>query len=219
MKYSIRYKMMSTVVAFGVLSGCGTYVPDLQEFYETPLDGQRMVMAIVEQVQCEVQNAVRSTILEDMEQAIAPEIVKVAKDTGKKPGRRLVWLDTWGAQVTLTLTIDEKTALNPGLSLNSPMHNAPVNFAGEVLSPSSALAARTYSFLTVPQSYALGLGGTFSADATRKETLSLFIDFKKFTGGLAKQFDAGSLDEAKIRSLERATADQPPRSGPIGMLV
>lgn len=172
MKYSIKYKMMSTVFAFGVLSGCGSYVPELQEFYETPINGRTMVQAIVEHVQCEVQNAILSVILEDMSEALAPEIVKVEKETGKKPGRSLDWLDNWGAQVTLTLTIDEKSALNPGVAFNTPMVSAVTSFPGKVN-------------VSTPQSYTLGLGGTLSADATRKEILSLFIDFNQFPRGLA----------------------------------
>jgi hypothetical protein len=203
MKYSMQYKMMSALCAFGVLSGCGTYVPDLQEFYQTPEEGRVLVQAIVSQVQCEVNNAVRVVYLEDMKLALDPHVIKALKTARLNPTRRLSWLDTWGAQVILTLTIEEKSALNPGLSLNTPIHNGAVNFVGETFpsSSSSAIAANTYSFLSVPQSYAFGLGGTLSSDATRKETLSLFIDFKQVIGDLAKQFVAGSLDTEKINKL------------------
>ncbi|MGB6176370.1 MAG: hypothetical protein WBF43_08545 [Methylocella sp.] len=59
---------------------------------------------------------------------------------------------------------------------------------GETFTSSPVIAANTFSALNVPQSYAFGLGGTLSADATRKETLALYIDFKKFTADLTKLF-------------------------------
>jgi hypothetical protein len=179
MKYSKKYKMISTMFAIGLLSGCGTYVPDLQEFYEAPHDVGPMVEAVVEQVQCEVQTGVQFLILDDIEQAEEdPEVARALKAKGLKVGRKLSWLDTWAAQVTLTLTIDEKSALNPGVAFNTPMIPAVTSFPGKIT-------------VTTPQSYSLGLGGTFSTDATRKETLSWFIDFSKFT-------DKASLKKAKL---------------------
>ena len=41
--------------------------------------------------------------------------------------------ENWGAQVTLSLTVDETSALNPGVALNTPMHAGITNFKGEYL--------------------------------------------------------------------------------------
>jgi hypothetical protein len=198
MNYSAQFKMISMLVALGMLAGCGTYVPELQEFYEAPDAPRELVSAIVEQVQCEVQKAVLSVILEDMENAVAPEIVAVEKATGKKPGRSLEWLDNWGVQATLTLTIDEKSSLNPGVAFNTPMIGSTTYFPGNT--------PKTPFTVASSQAYNLGLGGQFSTDATRKDILSFFVDPNKSRGltpvGLAKQFAAGSLNSDKIRSLQ-----------------
>jgi hypothetical protein len=82
----------------------------------------------------------------------------------------------WKAHVALSLQVDESTAFNPGVALNTFMHNGVVNFAGEYVGPSSASGlgslagaptTATYGALAVPQSYSFGFGGTFSATATR----------------------------------------------------
>jgi hypothetical protein len=65
MKYSLKYKMLSTVFAFGVLSGCGTYVPEIQELPGSPDDGQLLVREIVRSVHCEVQQAIQYVINTD----------------------------------------------------------------------------------------------------------------------------------------------------------
>jgi hypothetical protein len=123
-KYSLKYKMMSTVFAFGVLSGCGTVVPEIQELPGSPNDGDLLVKEIVRRVHCEVQDAVQYVILTD-EQLAAQ---------GLNGGKRLTeWLDTWGAQVQLNLTIVESTSLNPGVTLNTPM--IPANTMFRQLSP------------------------------------------------------------------------------------
>src|SRR5712692_6921537 len=95
-----RVGRILAIIAVGLgpgLSGCGTYVPEIQEFPGSPGQGQLLVRSIVENVRCEIQNAVYDVINEDRED--------VAKR--KIPVRHTAWLDNWGVQATLTLTIDE----------------------------------------------------------------------------------------------------------------
>jgi len=181
--------MASAIFAVGLVGGCGTYVPNIQEFYEKPSVGREMVDAIVSQVECEVRKAVQHAILEDIAQATDSYVVSFEKAHGLKPGRKLAFLDTWAAQATLTLTVDEKSALSPGVSLNTPMPTAVTTF------PHSAA-------VSTPQSFSLGLGATGSADATRKETLALYIDFKKFT-------DKASIAKAKLMKDQPGGVDSP----------
>lgn len=169
--FLVRYKLISTVLAASLLSGCGTYVPNIQAPYESPHDAQIMIDAIVQHVQCEVRTAVQFLILDDIEAA------SMRQRLGLKQKTILDWLYKWAAQVTLTLTMDEKTSLNPGVTFNNVMPNAVSTFGK--------------STVTTPQIFTLGLGGTLSADATRKEILSLFMDFKTFT-------DKASLNKAKL---------------------
>ena len=147
----------------GLLSGCGTFVPGLEEFYD-PQNAKTLVDAIVYHVQCEVQSEIQSLLIQD--QDIAAAKIPVGKER-KLQGPRLDWLKTWGAQAILTLTVDEKSSANPGVSLNTVLPDVITKFpSGDV---------------KTSQSFALGLGAGASAAATRKETVAWFIDFKDFT--------------------------------------
>jgi outer membrane murein-binding lipoprotein Lpp len=150
--------VLLTVLGACLLGGCGTYVPDIQEFWGTANDAQIKVNAIASQVQCELGQAVRALVNDDKAQA---------KQFGIP--RQVAWLETWGAQVTLTFTIDEKSSLSPGLTLNAPLENAITLF------PSGNV--------TSSQSRSLGLGGTFSTGATRISKLNLFFVLRDFLNG------------------------------------
>jgi hypothetical protein len=76
-------------------------------------------------------------------------------------------LRKWTAKVTLTLTIDEKSGLNPGVSYFKPLANAIASF--------SPFAGQNVS---IARNFTLGGGLTASADATRKETLGFTYTFK-----------------------------------------
>lgn len=166
------FNFSAALAALGLLSGCGTYVPPLQPFRGAE-DVQTMVNAIVFHVQCEVQTAVQFLILDDIDAAMA------ARSAGFKQGRSVAWLDSWAAQVTLTLTVEEKTGLNPGIAFTPPLAPAITTFTSPKVT------------VTTPQTFSLSLGGNFSATASRKETLSWYIDFKKFT-------DQASLKRARV---------------------
>jgi hypothetical protein len=84
------------------LSGCGTYVPNIQEFPGRPSQGREMVRQISHAVRCELTRA----------------IIAVAgrkyPDGRRDPGTsQASFLDGWGAEVALTLNIDEKSVLSP----------------------------------------------------------------------------------------------------------
>ena len=109
-------------------------------------------------------------ILDDQDAAAAAAALGIAQ------GPSLSWLKTWAAQVTLTITVDEKSSLNPGVSLNKILENAITKFPNGTV--------------TTAQSSSIGFGGTVSADGTRKETVAWLIDFSRFT-------NPGSLKLAK----------------------
>ncbi|WP_396604498.1 hypothetical protein ACFLEY_02245 [Bradyrhizobium sp. YCK136] len=185
------YSLTASIIVIGFLSGCGLYVPALSEIYDGQ-DTQTMVNAVVEHVQCEVQTSVQFLLLDDIDAAAA------ASAAGLQQGRSVDWLNKWGAQAILTITVDEKGSLNPGVTFTPPMAPAVTQFAHNIT-------------VTTPQSFSLGLGGSASADATRKETLSWLIDFKRFT-------DKASL--AKARALRDQIYELAAASGtePVAML-
>src|ERR1700730_18037963 len=114
--YSLKYKMMSMALAFSVLSGCGTVVPEIQELPGDAPGGQLLVKEIVHRVRCEVQEAVQNVYDSDD---------NLVKYNGR---RTLAWFDDWGAQIALTLTVVEKSGFNPGATLNTPIITANTTF-------------------------------------------------------------------------------------------
>jgi hypothetical protein len=130
----------------------------LQNFWESPTSARLTVANLVDYLACEVRNSVQAALLQDQ------ELAAMRRSAGLKP-TTLDWLKGYAAQITLTLTVDEKSALNPGIALNSVFPNATTAFVNH---PS----------VSTPQSFSLGLAGAFSTEATRKETLSLYLDLK-----------------------------------------
>jgi hypothetical protein len=120
-------KRLALIYFFNLaLAGCGTYVPGIQEIPGDSVAGQQLVTAIVNNVKCEVQDAI-------------DDLYRL----NSRP-----FLDGWGVQIALNLTMVEKGALNP---------------AG-VYAPVSPIS-------TV---FTLGVGGELSSEATRTEKLSSY---------------------------------------------
>jgi len=87
-----------------VLCGCGTYVPNIQE-YGNDTQADLLVKAIVGSIRCEIGNAVKTEINND-------------KLASRANGGRVyaAYLNNWAALVVLTLQVDELSALNPSVS-------------------------------------------------------------------------------------------------------
>jgi hypothetical protein len=119
------------------VAGCGLLVPEIQENRFSPADGQLMVQAIIQSVHCEAIKALKNLRADDIANA-------------KRDQRRPVtdFLLGWGVQMTLTLTIDEKSTLNP-------------NSVWMPISPLTSV-------------FTLSGAGTLSADATRTDKMSFY---------------------------------------------
>ena len=84
---------IAAVCAALTVCGCGTSVPGLQGFSGNKVAETQLVQSIVQNVTCEVRDAVNHLY--------------------QKLGTNHTFLDNWGAQIALNLTIDEKGELNP----------------------------------------------------------------------------------------------------------
>ena len=85
---------VSFIVVTGLaVGGCGTAVPDIQEIYQTNEQGKDLVQAVITNVTCEVQDAVDA-------------LYKT---------RTTSFMDTWGVQINLLLTIEEQTTVAPSV--------------------------------------------------------------------------------------------------------
>jgi hypothetical protein len=147
------------------LSGCGLHTPDIAEVWEGPEATKQLEFEIRRKIYCELKEAVQA--------AKEWEVMNVDKATGKTLSKNSLLPDNWVAEFTAQLQVDESTAVNPGVALNTPIHSAVTNFKGEYLPPNaSTLATLTYPFLTTPQTYSLGLGGTLSSTATRIDRIN-----------------------------------------------
>jgi hypothetical protein len=125
-----------------LLTGCGTVVPGLQELSVDPAAEQKLVQAIVTSIHCDISNAVYDFINQD-----------IAVERFNNGQRQAAWLDNWGAQVTITLTVEEKTIVNP-TAIGTP--------------PSPATNVFT-----------IGGSVTGSADATRTDKVNYFYTVKE----------------------------------------
>lgn len=156
MKPSNLLKYGIAIFAFDALSGCGAYTPDIVEAWAQPGEEQRVVNAIVQRVRCEIREAVNFVLDRDEQ---------VAKDRNEP--RQLEWLESWGAQATLTLTIEEKSNLSPGAVFNTPIIPAKTWFPAGITTSAN-------------QSYSLGLGGKLASTATRIDKISWFYPISEF---------------------------------------
>jgi hypothetical protein len=173
----VRIKAVAVALACA-LSGCGTFVPDFGEFYDTAVPDS-LIDAIIGHVHCEMKSQIEFLILDDI------ALASLDAEKGKPPKRHLQWLDNWGAQLSLTLTVEEKTTLSPGVTLNKVLPNATTVF------PSGNI--------TTSQLETIGLGASGSSDATRKAVVSWFVDFREFT----------KEDAEKPSKMAKATAKPP----------
>ncbi len=125
----------------GCLGGCGFHVPSQVTAQDAadPLATQHMVKQIKLAIFCELREAVRDT----RRPGVTPRrfyggrYITTSED--------LLVPDTWGAQVTLTLTVDESTKFTPGLGFNE-----------------------------LDKSFSFGLGGVLSSQAVRIDTYDSF---------------------------------------------
>jgi hypothetical protein len=92
------------------MAGCGTYVPGIQEPLDDTVVGQRLVQAIVQNVTCEMQDAFVDVIGNDVKEF----------RTGFRRSRRTAWLDGWGVQMTLNISVVEKSGLAPSVNWLPP---------------------------------------------------------------------------------------------------
>jgi hypothetical protein len=145
-----RVRYAFTLLSGIALGGCGMVVHEMHEFYSKQGDEKFDENVIVSQIKCELHKGVQDTLTE-------------AGGFSAFSGNNIDWLRTWGATVTLTLTVDEKSGFNPGLTFLSPMKNETYLLSG--------------TSITSPQAFSLGLGLQGSGDATRKETIAFNYAF------------------------------------------
>jgi hypothetical protein len=105
-----------------------------------------LINRILNHAKCELRDAVITAHNKDLENA------------GRYGARRLDWLDSATAKITIKLIAEEKGTLNPGVSFKQLLPSVVTNFGNK-------------TSVTTAQSSAVGLGGLLQADATRTENI------------------------------------------------
>ncbi len=142
-----RSSLCAPVVVALCLCGCGTVVPEIQEFPGTQVDSQILVQAIVRSIHCEIRNAITHVINQDKRLASLHNGARTAP-----------WIDKWGVQIQLTLTIDERGSIDPSAVWTPPNPmTALFTLGGGISASSEATRVDTFNYYyTVKDLYALG---------------------------------------------------------------
>ena len=129
-----------------MLTGCGTYVPNIQE-NPWASDPNRLVAAIVTSIHCEIINAVVYVINAD----------RANYWSNPQQGLKADWLNKWGAQIQITLTTDERSALSPSGSYSPNIFTL---LLGANISSEATRTDTLNYYHTVKNLYGIGKGCT-----------------------------------------------------------
>lgn len=129
-----------------LIAGCGTTVPEMQDVFKDKDDEKFDEATLVGQIKCQIRQGVADALY-------------LWQTNGGRNGMSVEWLRSWAAKVTLKITVDEKSSINPGATLIHPYHNA-ISFF------------RINGNVTTAQSFSGSIGLQASSDATRVETIS-----------------------------------------------
>lgn len=140
------------------LNGCGLSAPEIREAWDGKDGTIQIEYGIKKRVYCDLRDGVQVANRKNQ---------YFIKDSRGKEQKVQFIPDDWGVQVSLSLQVDETSALNPGLVVTKLRENAITRF-------SSGAAP-----IATGQSFSLGLGGTLSSTATRTDKFDFYypIDF------------------------------------------
>jgi hypothetical protein len=155
-KRGVLAKVQAIVIASCGLAACGLAVPDIKEVWDAdmpprvnPANGKPTVgVSGTAQIEFEIKRRIYC----DLKSAVQA-VNQIQVSEGRGPPKQPLPPD-WGAQVSLSLQVDEAAALNPGVTFNQVLPNAIKAFG-----PANTV--------TTPQSFNLGFGATLSSTATR----------------------------------------------------
>jgi hypothetical protein len=150
LRKSLGYFSMIAITS-AQLSGCGTYVPEIAEVWESVDVKTNMEFRIKMNIFCEMVNALRE--------------VRQTIRVGGKPSIP----DDYGVQMQINLTVDEVGALNPSVGYQELLPNVLRHIVKGPLA----------TMVTVPQSFNLNGTGTLSSDASRLDTVYSYYNVGK----------------------------------------
>ena len=156
-----RIRVLLLALACG-LSSCGLYVPDIKEVWDRDIPGDPSIKKPEQTGTMQIEFEIRRKIYCELRTAVVDvnKIPLTVYNSSNKPvGTRAMIPSDWIAQMSLSLEVDESSALSPGVTFNQVMANAITTFG----------VGRAATTVTTPQSFNLGFGGTLSSTATRTD--------------------------------------------------
>lgn len=147
------------LIALLWLSGCGTTIPAISEAWDADIPPhpkllERYPISATAQIEFEIKKHIFCELRHAVRDAQSIPFQMGAKDTPYLP-------NDWGVLVSLSLTVDESSALNPGATINALLPNATKRFF-----PGNSV--------TVGQSFNLGLNANLSSKATNVDKFDSF---------------------------------------------
>ena len=168
--FDLRFLALPTLLSG--LTGCGLAVPDIKEPWDrtypgAPADAQYPATPPIGgagQIEYEIKRHVYC----ELAKAVQTANKYITTDSN---GRRHAGMipESWGAQTSLSLEVDENAALNPTVAFNTPILPSTFKFPNGVALPASQSS----------QSYSSGLGATLSSTASRTDKFDAYYTIKK----------------------------------------
>jgi hypothetical protein len=160
-----RICVLAIMFAGSLSAGCGLSVPNIKEAWDVdkPPDAQPPTPAKVPgaaQIEFEIKKHVYCQLKDAVQEVNKINLLGGPPGKLRVVQRGLIPMD-WGAQVSLSLQVDETSGLSPGVTLNQVIPNAT-----NVFGPGNTV--------TTAQSFGLGFGGTFSSTGTRIDKFDPF---------------------------------------------
>lgn len=138
---------LAVCICAAFLTSCGLAAPALDHADDSAEAGALFVNAVTTHVHCELRNA-----------------LFFAYDGLKEKGVSADWLREWAAKVTLTVNVDEKSSLGPGVTLTR-------------FFPSFRQTLSNGELVTGGRTLDIGLGGSLASTAAREQEITWFIVF------------------------------------------
>ena len=145
------------------MGGCGLVVPDIKEAWDRDIPADPSIGRSAFSGTGQIEFEIRKKVYCELKAAVI-DVNEIPAADVDYSGRKLSdetesFPSDWIAQVSLSLEVDESSALSPGVTFNEVMANAVKTFG----------VGKTASTVTAAQSFNLGFGGTLSSTATRTD--------------------------------------------------
>ena len=179
MRINVCHRIGVSFIA-ALLASCGTYVPNIAEIGDRDVEENQVCKAeglvnckhpkitATAQIEYEIVEKIFCSLKKGVRKAYEYPVQQSSSQTGTfKTVYNSLFPSNWGAQVSLSLEVDEASALTPGVAVSKILPNAV-----QVFGPG------TTGTVSIAQSLSLGFGGALSSTATRIDKFNPYWSIK-----------------------------------------